>query len=73
VSFKIIKRTPVADNVVIMTTRKTDDPHLLRPFATFTVIPTTRHAQRLTDFATEAAALHAHNGLARTLQAKRSA
>ena len=62
-NFEIVKRTELRD-VVILTIRRAN-PFLVRPFETFTVTPTSRYAQRLTDFASEAAALHKHEVLAR--------
>lgn len=61
-----VKRTALADNIVIVTVKKTD-PHSIRPFATFTVIPMSRFVHRFRDFVTEAAALQRHGQLARDL------
>jgi hypothetical protein len=64
-----IKRTPLANDVVVVTVKR-DDPHLIRRYATFAVIPTSRFAHRFGDFASEAAALHRHQELVRKLGTK---
>jgi hypothetical protein len=69
---EVIKRTLLPNDVVVVTTRRTN-PYLTRPFATFAISPTTRYALRFTDFVTESAALNAHASLAWKLQAKGTA
>jgi hypothetical protein len=55
-SIETIKRTPLPTRAVILTVKCTKPTTLIRPFQTFTIIPTSRFAQRVSDFATEAAA-----------------
>src|SRR5262249_41022392 len=59
----IIKRTELADAVVM--TVKRANPTLIRRFATFAIIGESRYASHLADFASEAAALQAHDELAK--------
>jgi len=57
-SFEIIKKTELPNGVVVLTTKRTD-PYRIRPFASFALLPTSRYAQRLSDFTCAASALHA--------------
>ena len=71
-SVEIIKRTPLPNDIVVVTAKRSN-PFLIRPFRTFAVSPTSRYALRLRDYTCEASALHEHAVLVRTLQVKRSA
>lgn len=66
---EIVRRTELDGDRVVITARRVKAT-LTRPYATFAVTDTNRYAQRLADFATEAAALHAHDRLVRLFDGK---
>jgi hypothetical protein len=70
-SFEVIKRTELANGLVVMTAGRAD-AFCIRPYAAFSLRPASKFAQRLADFATEAAALHQHETLAERLRVKSS-
>jgi hypothetical protein len=67
---EIIKRTELADHVVVVTAQRAN-PNLIRPFTTFTITDSNPHAEHVTDFASEAAALAEHEGLVRNNKTNR--
>lgn len=68
---EIVKRTELANGLVVMTTRRAD-AFCIRPFATFSLLPTSKFAQRLDDFVTESAALHRHSVLVKMSNGKKA-